>query len=87
MPYLSNLNQGSGGGGGGSGGAGVIPIGPDTDLDHLKDLIEESKQEFFAKFMKNRDPYPYTIQEIAEFSVITTPWAENENQKHTFVHI
>jgi len=66
---------------GGSGGAGVIPIGPDEDLDHLKNLIEESKKEFFSKFMKNRDPYPYTIQEMAEFSLISPPWAKG---KHTF---
>ena len=64
---------------GGSGGAGVIPIGPDEDLNNLKDLIEESKKEFFAKFMKNRDPYPYTIQEMAQFSLID--W---RGGKHTF---
>jgi hypothetical protein len=69
---------------GGSGGAGVIPIGPNEDLSNLKNIIEESKKEFFYKFMKNRDPYPYTIQEMAEFSVITPPWADNEDQKHTF---
>ncbi|MFX1259741.1 MAG: hypothetical protein ACFFAN_17955, partial [Promethearchaeota archaeon] len=55
---------------GGSGGAGVIPIGPDEDLSNIKNLIEESKKEFFAKFMKNRNPYPYTIQEMAKFSTI-----------------
>ncbi len=64
---------------GGSGGAGVIPIGPDEDLNNLKNLIEESKKEFFSKFMKNRDPYPYTTQEMAEFSLID--W---RGGKHTF---
>ncbi len=64
---------------GGSGGAGVIPIGPDEDLGNLKNLIEESKKEFFAKFMKNRNPYPYTIQEMADFSLID--W---RGGKHTF---
>ena len=66
---------------GGSGGAGVIPIGPNQDLNNLKDLIDESKKEFFSKFMKNRDPYPYTIQEMAEFSLIEPPFSEG---KHTF---
>jgi len=66
---------------GGSGGAGVIPIGPEQDISKLKDLIEESKEEFFSKFMKNRDPYPYTIQEMAEFSIIKPPFSEG---KHTF---
>ena len=64
---------------GGSGGAGVIPIGPDEDPDNIKNLIEQSKEEFFAKFMKNRDPYPYTIQEMAKFSLID--W---RGGKHTF---
>jgi len=64
---------------GGSGGAGVIPIGPDEDLKNIPALINQSKEEFFAKFMKNRDPYPYTIQEMAEFSLID--W---QGGKHTF---
>ncbi len=64
---------------GGSGGAGVIPIGPNEDPSNIKHLIEESKKEFFAKFMKDRNPYPYTIQEMAQFSLID--W---KNGKHTF---
>ncbi|MFX0071275.1 MAG: hypothetical protein ACFFAO_09315 [Candidatus Hermodarchaeota archaeon] len=32
--------------------------------------------------MKNRNPYPYTIQEMADFSLIIPPW-EVEG-KHTF---
>lgn len=66
---------------GGSGGAGVIPIGPQQDLSKLKDLIEDSKKEFYSKFMKNRDPYPYTIQEMADFSLIQPPFSAG---KHTF---
>ena len=64
---------------GGSGGAGVIPIGPDEDPKNIPVLIHQSKEEFYAKFMKNRDPYPYTIQEMAEFSLID--W---QGGKHTF---
>jgi len=64
---------------GGSGGAGVIPIGPNEDHGNIQNLIEQSKSEFFKKFMKNRDPYPYTIQEMAQFSLID--W---RGGKHTF---
>ena len=64
---------------GGSGGAGVIPIGPEEDPNNIQNLIEQSKKEFFKKFMKNRDPYPYTIQEMAQFSLID--WMGG---KHTF---
>ncbi|MHA1281180.1 MAG: hypothetical protein ACTSQP_01640 [Promethearchaeota archaeon] len=64
---------------GGSGGAGVIPIAPDSDLITIRNCVEISKDEFFGKFMKNRNPYPYTIQEMADFSLID--W---KNGKHTF---
>jgi len=64
---------------GGSGGAGVIPISKDEHPANIPKLIEESKEEFYNKFMKNRDPYPYTIQEMAEFSLID--W---KGGKHTF---
>jgi hypothetical protein len=55
---------------GGSGGAGVIPVSKDEKPTNIKKIIRESKREFFAKFMKDRDPYPYTIQEKANFSLI-----------------
>lgn len=64
---------------GGSGGAGVMPVSLDEDIFSIKKIVEDSKQEFFAKFMKNRDPFPYTIQEMADFSLID--W---EKGKHTF---
>ena len=64
---------------GGSGGAGVMPISKNEDYFSIKKIVDESKKEFFAKFMKHRDPYPYTIQEMADFSLIN--WREG---KHTF---
>ncbi len=64
---------------GGSGGAGVIPVSKSEDPLNIKKIIEESKKEFYAKFMDNRDPYPYTIQEMADFSLIN--WREGN---HTF---
>lgn len=64
---------------GGSGGAGVIPVSKDENPANFGKIITESKKEFFAKFMKNRNPYPYTIQEKANFSLIN--W---KGGKHTF---
>jgi len=64
---------------GGSGGAGVIPISKNDKPKKIKHIIEESKREFFAKFMKNRNPYPYTIQEMANFNTIM--W---KGEKHTY---
>ncbi len=64
---------------GGSGGAGVILVSKDENPANFGEIIEESKKEFFAKFMKNRNPYPYTIQEKANFSLIN--W---RGGKHTF---
>jgi hypothetical protein len=64
---------------GGSGGAGIVPISKDDNIVKIKRMINESKKEFFAKFMKDRNPYPYTIQEKADFSLID--W---KNGKHTF---
>ncbi|MHA2008897.1 MAG: hypothetical protein ACXABO_12410 [Promethearchaeota archaeon] len=64
---------------GGSGGAGVVLVSKEENPDNLKNIIKESKEEFFAKFMSNRNPYPYTIQEKANFSLID--WEEG---KHTF---
>jgi hypothetical protein len=64
---------------GGSGGAGVIPIFKDESIENIRTIIEESKEEFYAKFSRNREPFPYTIQEKADFSLIN--W---EGGKHTF---
>ena len=64
---------------GGSGGAGVMPVSKDEDHNGIQNIIIESKKEFFAKFKKNREPYPYTIQEMADFTIIK--WKEGH---HTF---
>ncbi|MFW9827802.1 MAG: hypothetical protein ACFFEY_09430 [Candidatus Thorarchaeota archaeon] len=55
---------------GGSGGAGVIPIYSGEKDRNIKILVEKSKKEFFSKFIENRDPFPYTIQEMCDFSLI-----------------
>lgn len=64
---------------GGSGGAGVMPISEFETPSNIRNIIKESKEEFFAKFMKTRNPFPYTIQEKADFSLID--W---KGGKHTF---
>lgn len=64
---------------GGSGGAGVIPISSDEDFWNIETLIEKSKSEFFSKFKDNRNPFPYTIQEMCDFSLVD--W---QGGKHTF---
>ena len=64
---------------GGSGGAGIVPISCNEDPENFKSLIEKSKEEFFGKFLKNRNPYPYTIQEMAKFMTI-----EYKGAQHTY---
>ncbi|MFX1503497.1 MAG: hypothetical protein ACFFDH_21215, partial [Promethearchaeota archaeon] len=64
---------------GGSGGAGVMPVSKEEDPSSIQNIVEESKKEFYNKFIKSRDPFPYTIQEMADFSLID--WREG---KHTF---
>ena len=64
---------------GGSGGAGVIQIFKNHNAMEIKKKLEESKNEFYAKFSRKRNPFPYTIQEKANFSLIN--W---EGYKHTF---
>ena len=64
---------------GGSGGAGIFPIKYNEDPSNFEAIIEDSKNEFYGKFLKNRTPYPYTIMEMANFSLID--W---RNGKHTF---
>ncbi|MFX1353506.1 MAG: hypothetical protein ACFFGP_06060 [Promethearchaeota archaeon] len=64
---------------GGSGGAGVMPILKDEDSSNIRKIIEESKREFYTKFDFSRDPFPYTLQEKANFSLIN--W---KGEQHTF---
>ena len=64
---------------GGSGGAGVLQILSGENPEGIKKIIKESKEEFYNKFSFSREPFPYTIQEKADFSLIN--WEEG---KHTF---
>ena len=64
---------------GGSGGAGVTQILKNHDAMEIKKNLVESKNQFYAKFSRKRNPFPYTIQEKADFSLIN--W---EGNKHTF---
>jgi hypothetical protein len=64
---------------GGSGGAGVLTVSKIDDLSSIKQIINKSKEEFFEKFSSERNPFPYTIQEKADFCLID--W---RNEKHTF---
>jgi hypothetical protein len=64
---------------GGSGGAGVIQILSNHNSSEIKKKLDESKKEFYAKFSRKRNPFPYTIQEKADFSLIN--W---EGYMHTF---
>ncbi|MFX1232975.1 MAG: hypothetical protein ACFFBY_00340 [Promethearchaeota archaeon] len=64
---------------GGSGGAGVMQISRNDDNSNIRRILEESKKEFYNKFKDARNPFPYTLQEKAEFSLID--W---NGEKHTF---
>jgi hypothetical protein len=64
---------------GGSGGAGIQPITSETCINDIPKILKKSRNEFHEKFSKKRTCYPYTIQEMADFSLI-----DFENSKRTF---
>ncbi|MFX1294299.1 MAG: hypothetical protein ACFFD2_05500 [Promethearchaeota archaeon] len=64
---------------GGSGGAGIQPILKKTKREQIPEIIQKSFSEFHQKFDPCRDPFPYTIQEMAKFILID--W---QNLKRTF---
>ncbi|MFX0140595.1 MAG: hypothetical protein ACFFDN_43545 [Candidatus Hodarchaeota archaeon] len=64
---------------GGSGGAGIKPFVKNTSIQQIPKIIEDSISEFHQKFNTSRDPFPYTIQEMAQFKLIN--W---KNSKRTF---
>ncbi|MFO7794790.1 MAG: hypothetical protein ACQERB_06890 [Promethearchaeati archaeon] len=67
---------------GGSGGVGVMSIFPEdirNNTRRVKEIITQSQNEFYRRFMDKRSPFPYTIQEMANFSLID--W---RGGKHTF---
>ncbi len=64
---------------GGSGGVGIQPISSKFSKERAEDIMERSISEFYQKFDSRRTPFPYTIQEMADFSLI-----EWNNSKRTF---
>lgn len=64
---------------GGSGGTGVMYISINDDCVNVRRILEESKKEFFNRFKNYRNPFPYTLQEKADYPLI-----EWKGEKHTF---
>ncbi|MBD3230058.1 MAG: hypothetical protein GF329_17905 [Candidatus Lokiarchaeota archaeon] len=64
---------------GGSGGAGIQPVTSLMTINDIQEILKKSRTEFHEKFNKNRTCYPYTIQEMADFSLI-----DYKNSKRTF---
>lgn len=64
---------------GGSGGAGIQPILKGSSIGQIPKIIDQSISEFHQKFDPSRDPFPYTIQEMADF--ILFEW---KGSKRTF---
>ncbi len=56
---------------GGSGGAGILPILKNITKNEISKMVDQSIAEFHQKFMDHRDPFPYTIQEMAKFNLIS----------------
>ena len=61
---------------GGSGGAGILPILQNTSKEQISGIIDKSIAEFHHKFDPTRNPFPYTIQEMAKFLLID--WKESQ---------
>ncbi len=55
---------------GGSGGAGIQAILKDTKVSQIPEIMSTSISDFYNKFDTRRNPFPYTIQEMADFSLI-----------------
>ncbi|MFX1497446.1 MAG: hypothetical protein ACFFBH_07965 [Promethearchaeota archaeon] len=64
---------------GGSGGTGVMYISINDNGADIRNILELSKKEFFNKFKNYRNPFPYTLQEKANYTLI-----EWKGEKHTF---
>lgn len=64
---------------GGSGGAGVLAVPKTSRPEDLPEIMDNSIFDFYKKFDKRRNPFPYTIQEMANFKLID--W---DNSKRTF---
>jgi len=64
---------------GGSGGAGVLVVSQSQNKKGIRRIIKNSQKEFYDKFGDQRNPFPYTIQELADFCLIN--W---RGGKHTY---
>ncbi|MBY9002789.1 MAG: hypothetical protein KGD73_02350 [Candidatus Lokiarchaeota archaeon] len=64
---------------GGSGGSGVLVVSKSQNKKNIIRIINESQEEFYDKFGDQRNPFPYTIQELADFCLIN--W---RGEKHTY---
>ena len=64
---------------GGSGGAGIQPILKNTNLQQITKIMSNSISDFYKKFDTRRNPFPYTIQEMAKFALI-----DHEGAKRTY---
>ncbi|NHI93913.1 MAG: hypothetical protein EAX96_15600 [Candidatus Lokiarchaeota archaeon] len=64
---------------GGSGGAGIQAIRHNHTIEQAKKIMGNSIKDFYDKFDPRRNPFPYTIQEMAKFSLINF-----NNTKRTF---
>ncbi|MBD3353587.1 MAG: hypothetical protein GF364_19040 [Candidatus Lokiarchaeota archaeon] len=64
---------------GGSGGVGIQPISPKFSEERGLEIMERSISEFYQKFDARRSPFPYTIQEMADFAL-----TDFNNSRRTF---
>jgi len=64
---------------GGSGGAGVLAVPSNSKEEEIAKIMDNSIFDFYRKFDKRRSPFPYTVQEMADFKLID--W---KNSKRAF---
>jgi len=62
-----------------SGGVGIQPVLSKNSKEQVSEIMQKSISEFYEKFDSWRTPFPYTIQEMVNFSLI-----DYLNSKRTF---